>query len=902
MRRREFTQAMGGGLAVGFLDASSQRTDPLDELTIKTDEYSVSHIYVPEDADRPLYALGYGIGYRQARHRLVEMDLLRHVGYGESAEVFGPSQLASDIQVKRDLYSKEELEAQFERADAETRQTIEGFSAGVNRAIVELAGEGQLPGEFYALGHAPEPWQPRDTVAIIAYLQGFFGVFGGEELHNAKTFAQLTETLGSKRAAFAAYGDLNTLTVAPTHTTAIDADERTVDGGESVPAFDAVPDEQLDQALAARDAEIWGVTRVTGEGEFTVPDAVAEGRREAQGALAGFKWGSNAFIVDGELTETGKPMLFGGPQVGYFKPPIFYEVGLHGPERDVVGVGTVGTPGLVIGRTTEYAWSITSGYEDQVDTVTVELHPEDRHRYRWQPDGEWQEMDCRTVVHRASPVGATTNSGRPDTEVVVQEICRIHEQDAEFTVIAWNESERLAWAQRTTTRGEELVGSSRLAKVPRRDDFEGVTDQLGEFPFSFNVHYVDADTIGFIHTGKIPDREPGVDFRLPVPSHRHGWTETRYTKDLAGEDEPIAVTNPEQGYVANWNNAPVEGWRTGDTEQLWGSVHRVVTLEDAVQDRLDATGGDLSFADVQTILRESATHDPFARETAPHMIAAAERSDDPRLSAMADALRSWRSRGYPWRDANGDDRYDSGGMAVWEAARRALQRLVFADELAERTPTLQFDPRDAGTGQTGGDPHAGDHGSSVNEEVTLVDALTGRTEHDWFGDTPIDVFEQAMERAADALVDEYGDPAPQMPERKSRFFPIGGGIPNEIDMTNRGSWNQLVAIGEGLAGSKSVLPPANSGHLSGSELARTQGAGDEPARLTDQLELYRNFSYKPFPVTDDQVERVTVRTDELTVSHVPDQTVAGVDVPNDLPGELLATLTEPSDDGQPSDG
>lgn len=904
MRRREFTTALGGLAGLGLSDRAaaqpgSHAAAPTDEVTIRTDAYNVSHVFVPGDADRPLYALGYANGHFQARHRLVELDLLRHVSYGESAAVFGPSQLASDVQVKRDLYSKEQLDAQFERADEETRTTIEGFAAGVNRTIVELASEGELPGEFYALGHAPEPWRPRDTVAIIAYLQGFFGVFGGSELHNARTFATLVETLGSRRAAYEAYGDLNALTVADDHPTAIDPAELTVDGGESVLPFDEVPDDQLELALAARDAEIWGVEYVTSgygaDGAFEVPDAVVEGRREAQGVLAGYGWGSNALAVAGDLTATGSPMLFGGPQVGYFKPPIFYEMGFHGPERDVVGVGTVGTPGLVIGRTPEYAWSITSGYEDQVDTVAVDLHPDDRHRYRWDPDGEWREMACRTVVHRASPIGATTNAGRPDTEIVVQEVCRIHEDDAEFTVIAWNEAERVAWAQRTTTRGEELAGSAVLAKVPREEDFEGFRDQLGRFPFSFNFHYVDEDAVGFLHTGKIPDRKPGVDYRLPVPSHRHGWTDVRYTADLAGEGRPIAVTDPERGYVANWNNAPVAGWRAGDEEQLWGSVHRVSVLERFVEKRLDETDGTLSFADLKRILRESATHHPFAPETTRYMVGAAERSGDPRLTEMADALRLWRSRGYPWRDADDDDVYDSGGMAVWEAARRELQELVFADELGARTPRLQFDPRAAGTGQTGGDPHAGDHGSSVNEEVTLVDALEGRTAHDWLDDQPLAVVERAMERAADPLVDEYGEPAPRMPERKSRFFPIGGGLPDEIDMTNRGSWNQLVAVGEGLDAARSVLPPGNSGHLSGPDLARTQGSGDEPARLTDQLELYRNFAYKPFPVTRDEVADVATTSRTLRVTRTPPGSVDELDVPGGLPADLLEGITSRTD-------
>ncbi|MFC6963559.1 hypothetical protein ACFQL7_02785 [Halocatena marina] len=66
---------------------------------------------------------------------------------------------------------------------------------------------------------------------------------------------------------------------------------------------------------------------------------------------------------------------------------------------------------------------------------------------------------------------------------------------------------------------------------------------------------------------------------------------------------------------------------------------------------------------------------------------------------MADELQTWKQRGYAWRDANEDGRYDSGGMAIWEETRRELQRLVFEDELDEQTPDLAFDPRKPDTPQ-----------------------------------------------------------------------------------------------------------------------------------------------------------------------------------------------------------
>jgi len=47
---------------------------------------------------------------------------------------------------------------------------------------------------------------------------------------------------------------------------------------------------------------------------------------------------SNAILVSGALSETGNPILLGGPQVGYAIPSFFFEVGLYAPGLDAVGV------------------------------------------------------------------------------------------------------------------------------------------------------------------------------------------------------------------------------------------------------------------------------------------------------------------------------------------------------------------------------------------------------------------------------------------------------------------------------------------------------------------------------------------------------------------------------------
>jgi hypothetical protein len=62
--------------------------------------------------------------------------------------------------------------------------------------------------------------------------------------------------------------------------------------------------------------------------------------------------------------------------------------------------------------------------------------------------------------------------------------------------------------------------------------------------------------------------------------------------------------------------------------------------------------------------------------------------------------------------------------------------------------------------------------------------------------------------------------------------------------------------------SVNVVPPGQSGLVNAATLAQIQGAPDEAsarqvtddAHLTDQLELYERFEYKPMPFTLEEVQ------------------------------------------------
>jgi len=910
MERRTFLQGVGGaaGLAAsgGVTGAETLRTDTTgEEIEILRTGYNESHVYADS-----VYALGYGNGYAQTGDRLFQMDVIRHIGYGNSAQVLGPGQIGSDVQVKRDLYSREEIDQQWQSAPPRFREVVRGFTDGVNRRMVEMAAGGELPAEFGALGHAPEPWRPQDTVAAINYLIGFFGVSGGAELGNAKTLYRLQENLGSWEDAFEAYEDLNWLETTDDHYTSLTEADVDVDGGETVPeSWDDVPAEQK-RFLEAADPdaiEAWGV-----EADLALPDAVVEGRTEGQGVTSGFEWGSNAAIVSSELSESGQPLLGGGPQMGYFKPPVPYEVGLHGAGYDMTGIGVTAAPALVVGRTAggedrdALAWTVTSGRDDMIDTIAVELDPEDRHRYRW--EGQWRQMETRREEHVASPVPPALG-GNPETRVVEQEVAYVIEEGDVMPVVAWNPEANVAWCQRKTTRNDELAGAQLWAETAGTDDLDDFENRIREFPFTFNFHVIsESGDIGYYHTGKVPERADGPDYRFPCSSEGHSWL---------GIDVGLGLDtwarNPERGYVVNWNNGPAPGWRAGDNEQNWGSIHRVDQLDRILRETagLDPEGrrppesatNPLDTDDVAGIIHEAALHDASAYVTAAFFADAAARSDDPQVREMGEYLRQWAADDADWYDDDGgeipytdgeDDRYDRPGHAIHDEVRSRLQRTVFDVTTAPDAdgPGFDWEPPVS--------RHAEPHGR-VDSDVTFIDALRGETAHDWFDGDRDGLIRAVLAEAATALEERFdsADPGDWLePTHKSRFLSLGASRQSAMDMRNRASYNQLLdadgwqADDEATwtAAAGDVLPPGNDGVVTADELARLQATDEEPARLTDQLNLYTDNEYKPHPVTRTQVEAVA--TEATTLRAAGPSSIGPADPPSGVPTGALEALGE----------
>ncbi|NUV72015.1 GNAT family N-acetyltransferase [Streptomyces sp. CAI-121] len=90
--------------------------------------------------------------------------------------------------------------------------------------------------------------------------------------------------------------------------------------------------------------------------------------------------GSNGWLLTGDRTATGAPIVAGDPHRFIEDPGVYQQIRLACPEFDVVGLAVPGIPGIAhFGHTGHVAWAITNAMADYQDLY--------RERLRRTPDG-----------------------------------------------------------------------------------------------------------------------------------------------------------------------------------------------------------------------------------------------------------------------------------------------------------------------------------------------------------------------------------------------------------------------------------------------------------------------------------------------------------------------------------
>lgn len=449
------------------------------------DHWGVPHIFASNEHD-----LFFAQGYVHAQDRLWQLEMGRRTGNGTLSAAVGPTGLPVD-RLLRTLGLRRAAERSWaEQVDGDARAVLTAYAEGVN---ARLANE-PLPIEFSVLGVTPEPWTPVDTLVRGNLLALLLGGNHRLELLRAQIVAEAGEEVAA--ALLPPHAPNTPLIVPP--------EARNVRGLAGLAGM-----EGLD-----------GADRWLGD-----PNIVS---------------GSNNWVVHGQRTASGKPLLCNDVHIGLGLPSTWYENGLHGGRFNAVGFSLPGVPLVIIGHNGRVAWGMSNLGPDTQDFYLEKVDdPQAPRRYEYQ--GAWHDLD---VVREEIPV-----RGQRAPEVLEVRSTRHGPimNEAMSRVLAKAEPMALRWALYDSRPLIQPLVQLNLATSWQ--DFRAALSRW-ESPGQ-NFVYADGEGhIAYQATGKIPIRAPGHQGLVPVP----GWTGEYEWRGFIPFEELPASLDPPAGFVATANN------------------------------------------------------------------------------------------------------------------------------------------------------------------------------------------------------------------------------------------------------------------------------------------------------------------------------------------------------------
>jgi penicillin amidase len=302
-------------------------------VTVRRDRWGIPHIDAGTDADA-----WFGLGFCHGQDRAAQLEFYRRAAAGTLAELVGPDGLAVD-RLSRRIGFRRSAVAQLPVLAPDARAVLDAYAAGVNAGITR--GLPRKPHEFAVLGGRPGAWDAADVGAYLK-LQALL-ISGNWDVELARLMILLA------------------------------------DGPEAVAALDPAPanngplvDPRARPGEDVRAATDRDALVLSWKAAERLADDLTAFLKLAPGRAAG----SNAWVLTGAKTASGRPLVANDPHVGPTLPAPWYLAHVRTPEWAVCGATTAGAPGFAAGHNGHIAWGSTAGLTDNTDLYVEEVGPD----------------------------------------------------------------------------------------------------------------------------------------------------------------------------------------------------------------------------------------------------------------------------------------------------------------------------------------------------------------------------------------------------------------------------------------------------------------------------------------------------------------------------------------------
>jgi acyl-homoserine lactone acylase PvdQ len=610
---------------------------PNPDVTIMRDRFSVPHVKAKT------YSAGiWAAGWIAAKDRSILLTLARTAGCVAAVDAPGVSAigvLSSGQNFIPSPQTEAEVAKQADALEAKGKEgravlrDIDTFVAGINAYLDQTA-------------PLTKDWTRSDIFCLNSLKSQFLGQGGGDEARRSQFLAGLIDRLGAKKG-WKVFNDLRQQKNS--------GSSKSIDGN-----FPYAPIPQNGRAGSViLDAGSFEPRSSVQDQNLAATLAQPQARQQA----------SNVLMVTKKKSETGKPLMVGGPQIGYFYPGFTYEINMDAPGLQWRGATSAPFPGyLLIGRTQDFATTLTSASGDIVDQYVEKLCEGSDTKYIYK--GECRDMEF---------FDAGTLSGKP-----VQFYRTVHGPVVGYATV---DGERVAISSKRSSYGRDVVDlifNKRLSNGSIRNakDF---FDAAAQTPQTFNSFYNDSRNVAVYTSGRLPMRHPQVDPGLPT----WGTGQYEWQGFLSKKGHPQGI-NTRSGMLINWNNSVAR--RFGSADDEWGRAGSVQRNNLLTRNMKAKAGkdGKWKMIDLVEAMNMGGTQDVRAVMTVPLLRQLLAGTTPPTQIAggMLNQMTLWNKEGGSRLDRDLDGKIDAPGAASMDAAWDGIADAVMGPVLGPQLDEL----------------------------------------------------------------------------------------------------------------------------------------------------------------------------------------------------------------------
>jgi len=571
-----------------------------ENVEVYFDSLAVPYIFANNDEDA-----AFTLGFLHAQERMFSMDIIRRAGEGRLSEIFGEETIPFDKMFRTvGIYrTARMIEAKM---NPEVLNILKAYSEGVNFYISEKRNEYSF--EFDVLNYQPYKWEPIHSLIVNRMMAWELNLSWWTDL----AFTELVQKLGEEK-----------------------VKEVLPDYPENAPTI--IPEGIKDFAQI--------------NNSFIETDKAF---RQFSG-ISGTHLGSNNWVVNSQMSASGKPIIANDPHLAFRSPGIWYAAVIKSLNWNVAGVTLPGVPGVVIGKNENISWTLTNIMTDESDFYLETL---DSSRTKYLLDESWVDLEIieDTILVRDAagvPIEIKLSHRGPI-------ISNIHPYN-----FVYNKEENnyppvsMRWLGNDFS--DEMNAFLQLNRAKNWNEFKNAVEQFNT-PGQ-NFVYADKEgNIGYLFGGALPMRSGNTTtFLFDGSKSEYDWKGFVHRKEL-----PL-IYNPPENYIATANNKVIDDFNYHITN-LWEPASRIERITELLQGKSKHSVEDYMQYQVDVI-------SSYAKEIIPYILSAFENAEvkDRNLKQSLQLIAEWNFE---------MDKY-SQAPAIFLTFFKKLMENIYLDEMGE---------------------------------------------------------------------------------------------------------------------------------------------------------------------------------------------------------------------------